>query len=277
MLNIGSHLSVAKGFTAMGKQALKMDANTFQFFTRNPRGGKAKDIDQKDIEWLIKIMEENSFAPILAHAPYTLNPAAEKEETKRFAFEAMSDDLRRMELLPNNYYNFHPGSHVGQGVEKGIELISGLLNRVLFEGMNTTVLLETMAGKGTEVGRSFQEIAEIIKRTELEKYLGVTLDTCHVFDAGYDIVNSLDEVLEEFDKVIGIKRLKAVHLNDSMNTLGCHKDRHQCIGKGGIGLEALAAVINHPLLRDLPFYLETPLDENGHAEEIKLLRSLYKE
>lgn len=277
MLNIGSHLSVAKGFTAMGKQALKMDANTFQFFTRNPRGGKAKDIDQKDIEGLIKIMEENSFAPILAHAPYTLNPAAEKEETKRFAFEAMSDDLRRMELLPNNYYNFHPGSHVGQGVEKGIELISGLLNRVLFEGMNTTVLLETMAGKGTEVGRSFQEIAEIIKRTELEKYLGVTLDTCHVFDAGYDIVNSLDEVLEEFDKVIGIKRLKAVHLNDSMNTLGCHKDRHQCIGKGGIGLEALTSVINHPMLRDLPFYLETPLDENGHAEEIKLLRSLYKE
>lgn len=277
MLNIGSHLSVAKGFTAMGKQALKMDANTFQFFTRNPRGGKAKDIDQKDIEGLIKIMEENSFAPILAHAPYTLNPAAEKEETKRFAFEAMSDDLRRMELLPNNYYNFHPGSHVGQGVEKGIELISGLLNRVLFEGMNTTVLLETMAGKGTEVGRSFQEIAEIIKRTELEKYLGVTLDTCHVFDAGYDIVNSLDEVLGEFDKIIGIKRLKAVHLNDSMNTLGCHKDRHQCIGKGGIGLEALTAVINHPLLRDLPFYLETPLDENGHAEEIKLLRSLYKE
>lgn len=277
MLNIGSHLSVAKGFTAMGKQALKMDANTFQFFTRNPRGGKAKDIDQKDIEGLIKIMEENSFAPILAHAPYTLNPAAEKEETKRFAFEAMSDDLRRMELLPNNYYNFHPGSHVGQGAEKGIELISGLLNRVLFEGMNTTVLLETMAGKGTEVGRSFQEIAEIIKRTELEKYLGVTLDTCHVFDAGYDIVNSLDAVLEEFDKVIGIKRLKAIHLNDSMNTLGCHKDRHQCIGKGGIGLEALTSVINHPMLRDLPFYLETPLDENGHAEEIKLLRSLYKE
>ncbi|MCI7084742.1 deoxyribonuclease IV [bacterium] len=273
---IGCHLSVSKGFEAMGKQAAKIGGNTFQFFTRNPRGGKAKEIDKSDIDALIDFMGKNNFGKILAHAPYTLNPCSNNERTREFAFETMTDDLERMEYLPGNMYNFHPGSHVGQGVEKGIELISGLLNKVLFKDMKTTVLLETMAGKGSEVGSRFEEINKIISNVSLNDKLGVCLDTCHVFDAGYDIVNNLDGVLENFDKAIGLNRLKAVHLNDSMNYLGCHKDRHQKIGKGAIGTEAFARIINHPTLKNLPFYLETPNELDGYAEEISLLKSLYK-
>ncbi len=274
---IGCHLSVSKGFAAMGRQALEIGANTFQFFTRNPRGGRAKEIDADDAEKLKAIMRDNDFGVILAHAPYTLNPCSDNERTREFAFEAMTDDLKRMELFPGNLYNFHPGSHVGQGAAKGIEMISELLNRVLREDMRTTVLLETMAGKGSEVGGNFEEIAEIIKNTELKNKLGVCLDTCHVFDAGYDIVNDLDGVLEEFDKTIGLERLRAVHLNDSMNFLGCRKDRHQRIGKGAIGLDAFERLINDDRLRSLPFYLETPNELDGYAEEIRLLRSLYRE
>lgn len=273
---IGCHLSVSKGFYAMGKQALEIGANTFQFFTRNPRGGKAKEIDKEDIDRLLDLMKENRFGKILAHAPYTLNPCSKDEKTREFALNTMADDLQRMEYLPGNLYNFHPGSHVGQGTETGIELISNQLNKVLYKDMSTTVLLETMAGKGSEVGSKFQELKQIIDNTELNEKLGVCLDTCHIFDGGYDIVNNLDGVLEEFDKTVGIKRLKAIHLNDSMNYLGCHKDRHQKIGQGGIGIEAFEKIINHPYLRNLPFFLETPNELDGYAEEIRLLKSLYK-
>ncbi|MEE0776268.1 MAG: deoxyribonuclease IV [Bacillota bacterium] len=277
MLNIGCHLSSSKGFLAMGKTALKIGANTFQFFTRNPRGSKAKAIDPEDAAALRQLCQENSFAVILAHAPYTLNACSDKEATRTFALETMADDLERMEYLPHSLYNFHPGSHVGQGAEVGIEQIAHMLNEILDKKYTTTVLLETMAGKGSEVGRTFEEIAAIIDKVQLHEKLGVCLDTCHIFDGGYDIVDDLDGVLEHFDRVIGLNQLHAIHINDSMNPLGSHKDRHAKIGQGHIGLEALTALINHPNLRHLPFYLETPNELPGYAEEIKLLRSVYHE
>ena len=276
MLNIGCHLSTTKGFKNMGKEALSIGANTFQFFTRNPRGGKAKDIDEKDVAGLLEIMEENNFAKILAHAPYTLNGCSADENTRRFATEMMADDLVRMEYLPNNLYNFHPGSHVKQGVDVGIDFIVEMLNTVLKPEQTTTVLLETMAGKGTEIGRSFEEIAQIIERVELKDHLGVCLDTCHVYDAGYDIVNDLDNVLDEFDRIIGLDRLKAIHLNDSKNPFKSHKDRHEKIGEGRLGLEGISRIINHPKLRHLPFFLETPNELDGYKNEIELLREQYK-
>ena len=276
MLNIGCHLSSSKGFENMGKEALQIGANTFQFFTRNPRGGKAKDIDPKDVEAFLKLAKENNFTKILAHAPYTLNACSADERTREFAFEMMSDDLNRMEYVPNNLYNFHPGSHVKQGVEVGIDYIVELLNKVLKLEQTTTVLLETMAGKGTEVGRSFEELAEIISRVELKDHMGVCLDTCHVYDAGYDIVNDFDEVLEEFDKIIGLDKLRAIHLNDSKNPFSSHKDRHEKIGEGSIGIEAITKIINHPKLKGIPFFLETPNELDGYAREIQLLKELYK-
>ncbi|EEH97264.1 deoxyribonuclease IV [Clostridium tertium] len=277
MLNIGCHLSTTKGFENMGKEALQIGANTFQFFTRNPRGGKAKEINMEDMEGLLKIAKENNFSTILAHAPYTLNACSADERTREFAREMMIDDLNRMELMPNNLYNFHPGSHVKQGVEIGINYIVDLLNTVLSKDQTTTVLLETMAGKGSEVGRTFEEIAEIISRVELKEKMGVCLDTCHIYDAGYDIVNDLDGVLEEFDRVIGLNRLKAIHLNDSKNPFKSHKDRHEKIGEGSLGLEAITRIINHPKLKHLPFFLETPNELDGYAKEIELLRSKYVE
>lgn len=277
MLNIGCHLSTTKGFENMGKEALQIGANTFQFFTRNPRGGKAKEINMEDMEGLLKIAKENNFSTILAHAPYTLNACSADERTREFAREMMIDDLNRMELMPNNLYNFHPGSHVKQGVEIGINYIVALLNTVLSKDQTTTVLLETMAGKGSEVGRTFEEIAEIISRVELKEKMGVCLDTCHIYDAGYDIVNDLDGVLEEFDRVIGLNRLKAIHLNDSKNPFKSHKDRHEKIGEGSLGLEAITRIINHPKLKHLPFFLETPNELDGYAKEIELLRSEYVE
>ena len=275
MLTIGCHMSVAKGFEKMGLTAVKIGANTLQFFTRNPRGSKAKELDQKDIAAFRLLMNENHFGKILAHAPYTLNPASSNGHTREFALETLRDDLIRMESLPGNYYNFHPGSHVGGGVQTGIDLISDALNQILFPNQSTIVLLETMAGKGSEIGGSFQELRRIIDGVELQEKLGICLDTCHVSDGGYDIAGRLDQVLEEFDHVIGLSRLKAVHLNDSLNPLGSHKDRHANIGKGTLGLEAFERMINHPVLRDLPFYLETPNDDDGHGEEIALLKSLY--
>lgn len=272
MLNIGCHLSTTKGFENMGKEALSIGANTFQFFTRNPRGGKAKAIDEKDVAALLRIMEENKFATILAHAPYTLNACSADENTRKFALEMMTDDLLRMEYLPNNLYNFHPGSHVKQGVDVGINYIVDMLNEVIKPQQTTTVLLETMAGKGTEVGRNFEEIAEIINRVELKDHMGVCLDTCHVYDAGYDIVNNLDGVLEEFDRLIGLERLKAIHLNDSKNPFESHKDRHEKIGEGSLGIEAIINIINHPKLCNLPFFLETPNDLEGYGKEIEILR-----
>lgn len=277
MLNIGCHLSTTKGYENMGKDAVRIGANTFQFFTRNPRGGKAKDIDMEDMAAFLKIAKENNFVKILAHAPYTLNPCSADEKTRAFAKSMMIDDLKRMELMPNNLYNFHPGSHVKQGVEVGINYIVDLLNEVIKPEQTTTILLETMAGKGTEVGRKFEEIAEIISRVELKDHIGVCLDTCHIYDAGYDIVNDLDGVLDEFDRVIGLDRLHAIHLNDSKNPFESHKDRHEKIGEGHIGIETITKIINHPKLRHLPFFLETPNEIEGHAEEIKLLKSVYKE
>ena len=275
MLNIGCHLSTTKGYENMGKEALKIGANTFQYFTRNPRGGKAKDINEKDILALRKLMEENNFAKILAHAPYTLNGCSADESTREFASEMMADDLERLKYLPTSLYNFHPGSHVKQGVDVGINYIVEMLNKVLKPEHTTIVLLETMAGKGTEVGRTFEEIAEIISRVELNEKMGVCLDTCHVYDAGYDIVNDLDGVLEEFDRIIGLDRLHAIHLNDSKNPFKSHKDRHEKIGEGEIGFEAIKRIINHPKLRNIPFFLETPNELDGYAKEIELLRSVY--
>lgn len=277
MLNIGCHLSTTKGFENMGKEALGIGANTFQFFTRNPRGGKAKAIDKKDVEALLEITKNNGFAKLLAHAPYTLNACSADEKTREFALGMMIDDLERMEYLPGNLYNFHPGSHVKQGVEVGINYIVDQLNAVIKPEQTTTILLETMAGKGTEIGRSFEEIAEIISRVELKDHMGVCLDTCHVYDAGYDIVKELDEVLEKFDKIIGLDKLCAIHLNDSKNPFESHKDRHEKIGEGSIGIDAITKIINHPKLRHLPFFLETPNEIEGHAEEIKLLKGVYKE
>ena len=275
MLTIGCHMSVAKGFEKMGLTAVKIGANTLQFFTRNPRGSKAKELDQRTSPPSGLLMNEHHFGKILAHAPYTLNPASSNGHTREFALETLRDDLIRMESLPGNYYNFHPGSHVGGGVQTGIDLISDALNQILFPNQSTIVLLETMAGKGSEIGGSFQELRRIIDGVELQEKLGICLDTCHVSDGGYDIAGRLDQVLEEFDHVIGLSRLKAVHLNDSLNPLGSHKDRHANIGKGTLGLEAFERMINHPVLRDLPFYLETPNDDDGHGEEIALLKSLY--
>ncbi len=277
MLNIGCHLSTSKGFLAMGKDALSIKANTFQFFTRNPRGSKAKAIDPQDAEALRELMKENSFAPILAHAPYTLNPCSSQEKTREFARITMADDLERMEYFPGNMYNFHPGSHTDQGVDTGIEEIVSMLNSIIKKEHQTTILLETMAGKGSEVGGKFEELIRIIDGIEVKEKMGVCLDTCHVYDAGYDIVNNLDEVLDEFDGIVGIERLKAIHINDSMNPMGSHKDRHQKIGDGSIGLEAMSRIINHPKLRKLPFYLETPNELPGYAKEIDLLRSKYRE
>ena len=277
MLRIGCHLSSSKGYLAMGKEAKKIDGGTFQFFTRNPRGGKAKELDPEDVKAFLDFAEQNSIAPILAHAPYTLNGCSADEGIRTFARNTMEDDLRRMEFTPGNLYNFHPGSHVKQGVETGIAYISDMLNQILKPEQTTTVLLETMAGKGSEVGRNFEELREILDRVELNEKIGVCLDTCHVWDAGYDIANHLDEVLAEFDQVIGLSRLKAIHLNDSQNPLGARKDRHARIGEGHIGLEALVRVINHPALRNLPFYLETPNDLDGYAREIALLKSRYME
>lgn len=276
MLKIGCHLSSAKGFLAMGKEAMKIGANTFQFFTRNPRGGKAKALDLEDVAAYQALAEEQRFYPILAHAPYTLNACAADEGLRAFAKETMADDLQRLEHLPGSLYNFHPGSHVKQGPERGIGLIAAQLNEILWPGQSTTVLLETMAGKGSEVGRSFEELRAILERVELQDKMGVCLDTCHVFDGGYDIVGNLDGVLEEFDKIIGLGKLRAVHLNDSMNPLGSHKDRHQKLGEGHIGLDALGEIVNHPALRELPFYLETPNDLAGYGREIALMRGLYR-
>lgn len=276
MLTIGAHLSSSKGYTHMLNEALSIGANTFQFFTRNPRGGKAKDIDEEDIKAFLSLFEEKSFGRILAHAPYTLNCCSAKEETRQFAIDTFADDLKRMEYTPNMMYNFHPGSHVGQGEEKGIELITDALNQVMFPEMTTDVLLETMAGKGSEVGKTFEELRAIIDGVEINDKIGVCLDTCHVNDGGYDIVNNLDGVLEEFDKIIGINRLKALHINDSKNPLGAHKDRHEKIGEGYIGTEAFQRIVNNPYLKNLPMFLETPNELDGYAKEIALLRSLQK-
>lgn len=276
MFKIGCHLSASKGYEHMAKEIVSIGGNTFQFFTRNPRGGKAKDIDEKDIEKYHAFAKENGIEVILAHAPYTLNACSADEKIRQFAFEMMEDDLKRMEYTPHSLYNFHPGSHVGQGVEKGIEYIVELLNKVIKKEQTTTVLLETMAGKGSEVGRSFEEIRAIIDGVELDSHLGVCLDTCHVYDAGYDIVNDLDGVLKKFDDVIGLDRLKAIHMNDSKNPFESHKDRHEKIGEGYIGTEAMEAIINHPLLQGIPVYLETPNEIDGYKLEIELLKGLKK-
>ena len=259
----------------MGRQALEINADTFQFFTRNPRGGKAKEIDPEDVKRLLEIAETNNFVKIVAHAPYTLNPCSAEQKTRDFAYMAMADDLERMEYTPGNYYNFHPGSHVGQGTERGIEMIADLLNRILKSEQTTTVLLETMAGKGSEVGSRFEELAEIIDRVNLKEKMGVCLDTCHVSDAGYDIIGDPDGVLDEFDRIIGLNRLKAIHVNDSLNPPGARKDRHACIGQGQIGLDAIVKFINNPRLKGLPMILETPQpDLEGYGKEIKMLREM---
>ena len=287
MFKIGCHLSSAGGYLAMGQTAVSIGANVFQFFTRNPRGGAAKPVDPDDAKAFLAYAAENGIGPILAHAPYTLNAAGAEPRVREFAETTMADDLRRLELTPGALYNFHPGSHVGQGADEGMRLIASMLARILSsfkKPISTTVLLETMAGKGSEVGRDFAEVAETIRRAEdalaaapsspAHPPLGVCLDTCHVWDGGYDIVGDLDGVLGEFDRKIGLKRLKAIHLNDSLNAMASHKDRHAAIGKGKIGQDALARVINHPLLRDLPFYLETPCDLDGYRREIALLKTL---
>ena len=277
MLHIGCHLSASKGYHAMGKTALSIGADTFQFFTRNPRGSRAKTMDYADAEKLNTLTKDNNFAILLAHAPYTINPCSVNPETRTFAFETMQDDLLRLEATPYNLYNFHPGSHTGQGVETGVAQIAETLNSILKPEQTTTVLLETMAGKGTEVGSHFEELREILDRIALSDHMGVCLDTCHVFDSGYDIVNDLEGVLTHFDNVIGLERLKAIHINDSMYGLSSHKDRHAKIGEGKIGLDAFVRIINHPALKHLPFYLETPNELPGYQAEIELLRSLYRE
>ena len=273
MIRIGCHLSSTKGYLNMAKTAEKIDANTFAFFTRNPRGGKAKDIDPEDIKAFLQYTEEKGISRLVAHAPYTLNPCSDKENVREFAKMVMEDDLKRMEYTPGNFYNFHPGSHVGQGREKGIELIAGLLNDVMKEDMTTTVLLETMAGKGTEIGGRFEDLRDIISLVTLKDKIGVCFDTCHVSDAGYDVKNDLESVLNEFDEVVGIEKIKALHINDSLNPMGSHKDRHARIGEGSLGADAIARVIYHPALKGLPCILETPNELPGYAEEIKLLRS----
>ena len=277
MLYIGNHTSSSKGYAAMGRQIVKNGGNTFAFFTRNPRGGNAKAIDPADVAKFQEIAREHEFGKIVAHAPYTLNACAAKENLRDFARNTFSDDLKRMEATPGNYYNFHPGSHVGQGIEAGSQKIAEVLNAVLTEEQTTTVLLETMAGKGSEVGSHFQELRAIMDLVEKRDKLGICLDTCHVWDGGYDIVNDLDGVLTEFDRIIGLDHLKAIHLNDSLNPLGSHKDRHARIGEGQIGLDALVRVIRHPALEGKPFILETPNDDEGWTREIALLRERYSE
>ena len=276
MLHIGCHLSSSKGYAHMGRQALSIGADTFQFFTRNPRGGSVKPFDAQDAQALNGLMEEHAFAPVLAHAPYTLNAAAADPRVRDFAYRAMREDLERLAHLPGAMLNFHPGSHVKQGVATGVRLIAQMLSEVYTPELPTPVLLETMAGKGSEVGARFEELRAIMDESSAGDRLGVSLDTCHVFDGGYDIVSRLDDVLEEFDRVVGLSRLRAVHLNDSKNPMGSRKDRHERIGKGTIGLEALARVINHEALRGLPFYLETPNELDGYAAEIALLRGTYR-
>ena len=275
VLYIGNHTSSSKGYAAMARQIIKNGGNTFAFFSRNPRGGKAKAIDETDIQNFLVLAQENHFGKIVAHAPYTLNACAAKEELRTFARETFADDLRRMEYTPGNYYNFHPGSHVGQGSEIGIQKIAEILNDVLTEEQTTTVLLETMSGKGTEVGRNFEELRKILNLVEKKSKMGICLDTCHVWDGGYDIVHDLDGVLNDFDHIIGLKRLKAIHLNDSLNDCGSHKDRHARIGEGKIGMEALVHIIKHPALREIPFILETPNDDSGWTEEIHVLKEAF--
>lgn len=275
VLYIGNHTSSSKGYTAMARQIIKNEGNTFAFFTRNPRGGKANAIDETDIQNFLVLAQENHFGKIVAHAPYTLNACAAKEELRTFARETFADDLRRMEYTPGNYYNFHPGSHVGQGSEIGIQKIAEILNDVLTEEQTTTVLLETMSGKGTEVGRNFEELRKILNLVEKKSKMGICLDTCHVWDGGYDIVHDLDGVLNDFDHIIGLERLKAIHLNDSLNDCGSHKDRHARIGEGKIGMEALVRIIKHPVLREIPFILETPNDDSGWTEEIHVLKEAF--
>ena len=275
VLYIGNHTSSSKGYAAMARQIIKNGGNTFAFFTRNPRGGKAKAIDETDIQNFLVLAQENHFGKIVAHAPYTLNACAAKEELRTFARETFADDLRRMEYTPGNYYNFHPGSHVGQGSEIGIQKIAEILNDVLTEEQTTTVLLETMSGKGTEVGRNFEELRKILNLVVKKSKMGICLDTCHVWDGGYDIVHDLDGVLNDFDHIIGLERLKAIHLNDSLNDCGSHKDRHARIGEGKIGMEALVHIIKHPALREIPFILETPNDDSGWTEEIHVLKEAF--
>ena len=275
VLYIGNHTSSSKGYAAMARQIIKNGGNTFAFFTRNPRGGKAKAIDETDIQNFLVLAQENHFGKIVAHAPYTLNACAAKEELRTFARETFADDLRRMEYTPGNYYNFHPGSHVGQGSEIGIQKIAEILNDVLTEEQTTTVLLETMSGKGTEVGRNFEELRKILNLVEKKSKMGICLDSCHVWDGGYDIVHDLDGVLNDFDHIIGLERLKAIHLNDSLNDCGSHKDRHARIGEGKIGMEALVRIIKHPVLREIPFILETPNDDSGWTEEIHVLKEAF--
>lgn len=273
MLYIGYHLSSSGGFEAMGKEAIKAGANTFAFFTRNPRGGAAKEIIPADAEALCSLLQENSFGKLVAHAPYTLNPCSDKPNVREFARMCMAEDMKRMEFVPGNYYNFHPGSHVGQGAEKGIEMITEILNEILTPDQSTTVLLETMAGKGSEVGGRFEEIAAIIDGVKLKDKMGVCMDSCHVSDAGYDIIGDLDGVLDEFDRIVGIDRLKALHINDSKNPPGSHKDRHEKIGEGELGLDVIGKFINHPKLKGLPCILETPNEFSGYVKEIEMLRN----
>ena len=275
-LYIGNHTTSSKGYEKMARQMIANGGNTFAFFTRNPRGGRAKEIDPEDVRKFLELTEEYKFGKIVAHAPYVLNGCSEKENIREFARETMADDLKRMEWTPGNYYNFHPGSHVGQGAEAGVRMIAEMLNEVLTEEQTTTVLLETMSGKGTEMGRNFEELRQILDLVEKKNKMGICLDTCHVWDGGYDIVNNLDGVLEEFDRIIGLEKLKAIHLNDSLNDLGSHKDRHARIGEGRIGLEALVRVIRHPRLEGIPFILETPNDDEGWAAEIRNLREAYE-
>ncbi|RGG61894.1 deoxyribonuclease IV [Blautia sp. AF19-10LB] len=275
-LYIGNHTTSSKGYTRMARQMIANGGNTFAFFTRNPRGGRAKEIDPEDVRKFLELTEEYKFGKIVAHAPYTLNACAAKENIREFARETMADDLKRMEWTPGNYYNFHPGSHVGQGAEAGVRMIAEMLNEVLTEDQTTTVLLETMSGKGTEMGRNFEELRQILDLVEKKDKMGICLDTCHVWDGGYDIVNDFDGVLEEFDRIIGLEKLKAIHLNDSLNDLGSHKDRHARIGEGRIGLEALVRVIRYPRLEGIPFILETPNDDEGWAAEIRMLREAYE-
>ena len=275
MFTIGCHLSASKGYLAMAKQAVSIGANTFQFFTRNPRGGKAKEINEDDVKAFLEYSKEHGINRILAHAPYTLNACSADRGIREFAKNTMADDLKRMEYTPGNYYNFHPGSHVGQGVEVGIDFIAEMLNEILTKEQTTTVLLETMSGKGSEVGRNFEELKAIIDKVKLKDKLGVCLDTCHIWDGGYDVVNNFDGVLDEFDKIIGLEKLKAIHLNDSKNDLASHKDRHEKIGEGKIGLDAISKIINNERIKELPFYLETPNEIDGYEREIELLKKRY--
>lgn len=272
MFTIGCHLSASKGYLAMAKQAVSIGANTFQFFTRNPRGGKAKEINEDDVKAFLQYSKEHGINKILAHAPYTLNACSADSGIREFAKNTMADDLKRMEYTPGNYYNFHPGSHVGQGVEVGIDFIAEMLNEILTKDQTTIVLLETMSGKGSEVGRNFEELKAIIDKVKLKDKLGVCLDTCHIWDGGYDVVNNFDGVLNEFDKIIGLEKLKAIHLNDSKNDLASHKDRHEKIGEGKIGLDAISKIINNKRIKELPFYLETPNEIDGYEKEIELLK-----